>query len=304
MIFLKPRVRNISYRLICLSLVFLSGCSDRFYRPESLFEDQVSPLVNKKEDVNEFIINSEELEKRIKSIDDATENTSKLGEKRIKSIDDATENTNKLGETLINNSCVHPANVGVQCFLRNALLQEIITISDRVCAAHHVSVIASGDALNIGTGVAATLFSAVSMAINPASTKTALTAASTISNSVRSITNEEVYAKAVATTIVKATNTAREKQLAKIDTGMQKKYTEYTVQQGLRDIFNYHNKCSFYFGILEITEALEQRKLTKAEIMGKLQSIENALDVTNRSADEDIKMQQKFLIMLLDTAPD
>lgn len=188
---------------------------------------------------------------------------------------------------------------------RNALLNEIITISDRICTRHQASIISGLNTWNVATGTLSSLFSAVGTVIGGESVKAALAAGATFTNSTRSLVNEEVYAKALGTTIVAATISAREKQFSVISKGMNKNFDAYSIKAGLRDVYNYQSRCSFYYGLLEITKALNQRKRSKSEIedvISKLRSQaislkENGGDITN------INNKISKLIIEIDTAP-
>jgi hypothetical protein len=129
--------------------------------------------------------------------------------------------------------------------MRNALLEELITISDRSCASHQSVILANSNTWNVGTGALSSLFSAIGTVAEGESVKAGLAAGAALTNSTRSLVNEEVYAKALGTTIVRATMSAREKQLAAISNGMGEPLSKYSVKKGVRDIYNYHNRCSF-----------------------------------------------------------
>lgn len=189
--------------------------------------------------------------------------------------------------------------------LRNALIEDLLTISDRSCARHQASVIAGLNTWNVTTGTLSSLLSALGTVTGGESAKAALSAAAGFTNSTRSLVNEEVYAKAIGTTIVRATMAAREKQIAEISEGMRKTVAEYSVKAGLRDVYNYQNKCSFYFGLVEITKAIDQRKRSRPEILDTIALLEQ--QVTNLKSrgvsTTEIDEQLKRLALELDGAP-
>jgi len=162
--------------------------------------------------------------------------------------------------------------------LRNQLIEELLTISDRSCAKHHSHIISNLNTWNVSTGTLSTLLSSIGAVTGGESAKAALSAGAAFTNSTRSLVNEEVYAKALGTTIVRATVSARQKKMADIRKGMlTENIKEYSTQQGLRDVYNYQNRCSFYYGLLEITKALEERKPTKSEILNSISLLKTQL---------------------------
>ena len=189
--------------------------------------------------------------------------------------------------------------------LRNDLIEDLLTISDSSCARHQASVIAGLNTWNVTTGSLSSLLSAIGTVTGGETTKAALAAGAGFVNSSRSLVNEEVYAKAIGTTIVRATMAAREKQNAEISTGMNKPLADYPVKEALRDVYNYQNKCSFYYGLVEITKAIEQRKRSKPEILATIDLLQrqaNALQTRSISTTE-IDEQIKKLALELDGAP-
>lgn len=189
---------------------------------------------------------------------------------------------------------------------RNILLEELLTISDRSCSRHQASIVSTANAWNVSTGTISTLLSAIGTVSGGASDKAALAAGAAFTNSTRSLVNEEVYAKAIGPTIVRATISARDKQLAIIKAGMKEAdIKNYSVQQGLRDVYNYHNRCSFYYGLLEITKAIEERKRTKPEIEEKLSLLRSQVKImkTDGIDTKNIESRIEALVLELEQAP-
>lgn len=189
--------------------------------------------------------------------------------------------------------------------LRNDLIEDLLTISDRSCARHQASVIAGLNTWNVTTGTLSSLLSALGTVTGGETAKAALSAAAGFTNSTRSLVNEEVYAKAIGTTIVRATMAAREKQMAEISQGMRKTVSQYSIKSGLRDVYNYQNKCSFYYGLVEITKAIDQRKRSRPEILDTIALLERqaANFKTNGYATKEIEKQLEKLALELDGAP-
>ena len=189
---------------------------------------------------------------------------------------------------------------------RNQLIDELLSISDRSCSRHHALIMANANSWNVSTGTLSTFLSVVGTVTGGETTKAALSAGAAFTNSTRSLVNEEIYAQAIGSTIVRASMSAREKQLAEIEVGMREQDIQvYSIQQGLRDVYNYHDRCSFYYGILEITQAIENRKRTSSEIVNSLDSLKaEAQDaVANQRSAIRLNERIEALSLELENAP-
>nr|VFJ56607.1 MAG: hypothetical protein BECKDK2373C_GA0170839_105412 [Candidatus Kentron sp. DK] len=167
------------------------------------------------------------------------------------------------------------AAIGQDKGKRDELVNELLMLSDRVCSNHQAEIIANANDFNIVTGSITNLLSAAGTVVGGAATKAALAAGASVSGSTKTLVDNELYLESVGTTIVRAISVAREKYLAKIENGMQEEVKEYPVTEALRDVQEYHGRCSFYYGLMEISKALEQRKKTKAEIAGDIRALED-----------------------------
>jgi hypothetical protein len=154
--------------------------------------------------------------------------------------------------------------------IRNDLIIELVAISDRVCSAHMSAIVANANAWNVGAGATTMVLSALGTVLGAETTKSALAAGATFTGGARSLVNEEVYEKSLGTTIIRAVSVAREKYYSDIQTGMKKGVDDYSVSNGLRDVQEYHRRCSFYYGLTEISKSLDQRKRTKKEIENEI----------------------------------
>ncbi|MFT6389443.1 MAG: hypothetical protein ACJAUP_002835 [Cellvibrionaceae bacterium] len=188
---------------------------------------------------------------------------------------------------------------------RNNLFEDLITISDRSCARHQAAILAGLNTWNVATGTLSTLFSAVGTVVGGESAKAALAAGAAFTNSTRSLVNEEVYAKSIGTTIVRATISAREKQFAVISKGMREDLASYSVKTGLRDIYNYQNRCSFYYGLLEVTKALDERKRSKSEVEDMISRLNSKRDAFKADGGDVVEINKRIgtLILELEGAP-
>lgn len=188
---------------------------------------------------------------------------------------------------------------------RNALFEDLLTISDRSCSRHQASILAGLNTWNVSTGTLSSLLSAIGTVVGGESAKAALAAGAAFTNSTRSLVNEEVYAKSIGTTIVRATIAAREKQFAIISKGMRNNLESYSVKEGLRDIYNYQNRCSFYYGLLEVTKALEDRKRSKSEVEDMISRLKSQRDDLKNAGGNVTEINKRIeeMILELESAP-
>ena len=182
---------------------------------------------------------------------------------------------------------------------RNRLIFEIVSISDRVCSLHQAHIISNVNTWNVATGTLTNVFSALGTVLGGVTTKASLAAAATVSGSTRSLVNQEVYVEAMGTTIVRAISIAREREYAKIVKKSRGSIDDYSLSESLRDIQEYHRRCSFYYGVLEVSKALDQRKKTKAEIDNDIAGLQEQLEeLRNNGIDETgVKARIETLLM-------
>jgi hypothetical protein len=185
---------------------------------------------------------------------------------------------------------------------RNKLITELLILSDRVCSLHQAEIIANINAMNLLTGTATNILSGLGTVLAGETTKAALAAGAALTSGTRSLINEEVYAQAMGTTIARAISVAREKYYADIKGKMVKEIKNYTIEDGVLDVQEYHRRCSFYYGLLEVTKSLEQRKSTKGELEYDIQTLRTQRDklkTDNSQADVtaiDIEIQKRILL--------
>lgn len=187
---------------------------------------------------------------------------------------------------------------------RNKLFEEILTISDKSCAFHQRDIIANANKWNIATGSITNLFSGLGTVVGGETAKASLAAVAALSSATRSLVNEEVYARSIGPTIVQAIVVAREKQVNVIKTNMKNELADYSIQQGIREIQEYHRRCSFYWGMIEISKALENRKITKYEIDQEIDALETYVRAAPDGRDmSNIEKKIEELILKRDDAP-
>lgn len=163
--------------------------------------------------------------------------------------------------------------------LRKAFIAQAISSSDKKCSQHKATIISNSSAWNVGMGSLSMLLSGTAAVISHAQTAAELAAGATAVSGIQSLANEEIYANAMGTTIVRAIEVGRAKSLASISKKLlDDSVVPYTVQSALIDVQRYHSQCSLMAGLIEVTKALDQRKLSTNEIEFKQKRLEKDIE--------------------------
>lgn len=181
--------------------------------------------------------------------------------------------------------------------VRNELLSRIILLSDELCEEHKGSILANSASVNVGLGSATTIFSSLATVVGGDAAKSGLSAASAITNSSRSIINDEIYYNSFAIAIIKAIDNDRESKKLTIKTGMNKSVIDYTITQGILDVNSYHNSCSFQNGLKIVSESVDRRKPTSIELREKIDYIKSQIDYNDAKSISSDKLKEHLAEM-------
>lgn len=183
---------------------------------------------------------------------------------------------------------------------RNELLNRFILLSDEVCEEHKGNILGNSANFNISLGGATTLFSSLATIVGAETTKTAFSAAATVTNAGRSLINEEVYYNSFAIAIIKAIDREREIERLNLKNEMDKNTSQYTIVQGILDVNVYHNSCSFQNGLKIVSESVDRRKPSAMEIREKIEFIKNEIkynksntEINNSQLNQQLQELQK-----------
>lgn len=170
---------------------------------------------------------------------------------------------------------------------RKAFIAQAILSSDNKCTQHQATIISNGNAWNVSMGSLSMLLTGTAAVISHAQTAAELAAGATAVTGIQSIANEEIYANAMSTAIVRAMDVSRTKSRAVINQKILEEDDDdekfYSLENALVDIQRYHSQCSFMAGLVEITKALEQRKLSSQELLYKQKQLESNIASFNAS---------------------
>ena len=171
------------------------------------------------------------------------------------------------------------------------LIWEMVALSDEKCNRHKAEVMADDKMWNIGMGTITTLFSGAASIVKHIGTTTGLAAGATMTSGIRTLANDEIYQGKLLTVILKAIDKKRKERLEKISTSireMSESKTEYgyTITEAIHDVQSYHFSCSLIAGLVEIDEALDERKKTRIELTRDIMEINKELKKCEDSKSE------------------
>ncbi len=169
---------------------------------------------------------------------------------------------------------------------KEALAFELMSLSDESCERHKSLIISNANTWNISTGTVTNVLAGLGTVVGGESAKAALSAGAALSNSSRSLVNEQIYANALATTILRSIELKRSEVKKQIYNGLAATpQSSYSAYQMLYDIDYYHQQCSFMVGMVEITKALENRKPTQSDIKEQIKFVEQQLKSPNSNTE-------------------
>lgn len=176
---------------------------------------------------------------------------------------------------------------------RNALIARAILLSDQKCALHKAGILSNATTWNVGTSSIAILLSGAASVVNNARAASNLAAAAGATTGIQSTVTKEIYANALATTILRAIDSARSQRKAAIEKGINE--SDYPLAIALNDIQSYHDACSMMTGLIEVTKSIDNRKPSRQEIERDIQFIKNESDNLKNNSIGNNSDNQKIL---------
>ncbi len=138
---------------------------------------------------------------------------------------------------------------------RNKMIDQLITASNMECNAYQYKTTNEEEETS---GVYAYMFKTVGKYIGLDIAKDAIDAVSAISDMGQK-SNQDKYTEALKPNIIKAVQIARKKQLQKFQQHKELDLQTYPISKVKEDLEAYDKRCSTYYGLMEITNALERQ---------------------------------------------
>jgi hypothetical protein len=164
---------------------------------------------------------------------------------------------------------------------RNAAIAALMIASDEMCQDHLKGIFGTDAGFNIGFGSLAMISSGLGTIVNGVAAKTALSGVSTMASGERALGNEVVYKNMVVTAITPKIRDAREaKGKTMIPGNFDKGMDNYPMILAFRDLINYHQTCSFMYGLEKVlAEGTQTNPDTKkAKLEQEKQALELYID--------------------------
>jgi len=186
-------------------------------------------------------------------------------------------------------------------FARNRLAAILMKHADDVCVLEKGRIVGREGALNFGLGSATTAFSTVSTIVGGDLAKSILSGAAAFTSGVRGHAAESFYRNQVTQAINAAMDGEREKVRTELATRRKDKLADFTVDDMIRLVNQYHQACSYERGLqLLIKAAVNQegfddiaRTRTAAASLASLEFQVAAIDrrLGGKNVDSDEKTQ-------------
>jgi hypothetical protein len=181
-------------------------------------------------------------------------------------------------------------------FYRNELQAIVMRRANAICDQHKGDIIAQASIMNIGFGVTAAGTSALGAALSGVQAKTNLAALTSLITGSQAITNQELYQKQFAGALISAIDASRARKKTEIDQKRASPTSDYTIDEALTDVQDYHYRCGFHHGLMQITKAVERQDQTsRAKILDRLDALRTELTKTNAMTGLPAAQQQDLV---------
>lgn len=134
--------------------------------------------------------------------------------------------------------------------LRNRLAAILIEHSDRIYAQHKARVQAHQDTANLLFDWTTLTTAGLAAVFTPAVTKTALATTAALSSGIQGSFNDRIFLKLLAPRILRETDLSRLVKNQEIESKRSLDTVQYTVDDMLRDVQDYHERGSFMHGVM------------------------------------------------------
>ena len=164
---------------------------------------------------------------------------------------------------------------------RNRLANAIIMQSDSVCGVEKALMLERQAEVNGWLSIAATGLSVTSSIVTGDLASNILAGGSAFASASRDHVNAHVYRNQIIQTITSAIDGKRALKLTEIEQNLAKETGDYSIDQAIREINQYHQLCSFGVGLQTVMEAVEKQQQFEETL--KIYAMEQELDRLRRT---------------------
>jgi hypothetical protein len=142
-----------------------------------------------------------------------------------------------------------------QRYARNRLAAVLMKHADDVCVLEKGRIVGREGALNFGLGTATTALSTAASVVSGELAKSILAGGAAFTSSTRAHASESFYRNQVTQAINAAMDGEREKVRGQIETGRKSSVADFTVDEMIRLVNQYHQACSYERGLQLLVKA-------------------------------------------------
>lgn len=165
---------------------------------------------------------------------------------------------------------------------RNRLQTIIMEQSDAMCEEHKGEIVETASSSNLFLNIGTSALSGTAAVVKGALAKSALAAGAGFTSATAAEISDKVYQRLFVGTIVRAIDKSREEKAKLIGTDRAKAIEDYTVDDAIRDAQDYHQRCSFYQGIVLLNEAIERNQLSTDDLIKHAEVLRTQINETER----------------------
>lgn len=166
---------------------------------------------------------------------------------------------------------------------RTAVIGDLITLSNAECEVHKRSIWGNEATFNIITGTLTNAFSGAATVVTGGAGQAILAGLALFSNAERSLGNEAVYKNMIVPAIIQKIDEYRTNKFQILKQNIYitpKHYSKYPLNVAIQDLSDYHNSCSFMFGLQKaVQEGTKDSRVTRiSELTNLLTRLSEQLD--------------------------
>lgn len=187
---------------------------------------------------------------------------------------------------------------------RNRLQDNIRTRSDEMCDFHKNAILANKSVFDLSTSVLSAILGTTSSVVGGGTARFLGAASGAVSSTDAAVT-ASIYQNLFAAAIIREIDRSRQEFLEnKVMPNRKASTTDYTAEQAILDINEYHMKCSFYRGVIGLTKETKIEPMTRQEILAEIEVLEKKMkeleSIFNKSAEDgkvkesEVKRDAKF----------
>lgn len=143
---------------------------------------------------------------------------------------------------------------------RDAWIAFLIERSTQQCDYHKAGIVATQSIVNGTMGATAGVLGGVGALVTGATAARIFSGSAGMVTGLRAQYNEVFYQNLISTAVVRKIDEMRNTKYASIKAQLGKPMAEYSIHRAMLDIGEYHNACSFYAGLVALTDEKQRLK--------------------------------------------